>query len=111
MHIFQQVFMDEIKGNLVFGAYKKVAEYYFYVGSEKTGTQKLGIKIYETMNNKFFYDLSHFYYGSKQAGPYVSSIMTGFDSIEDALYKAKNDLFSFYDPKDTQAQWVENKDF
>jgi len=111
MHIFQQVFMNEIKGNLVFEAYKKVAEYYFYVGSEKTGTQKLGIKIYETLDNKFSYDLSHFYYGSKQASPYVSSIMTGFDSIEGALHKAKNDLFSFYDPEDNLAHWVENTNF
>ena len=111
MRTFQQTFTKEIHNHFVYEAYKKIAEYYFYIGSEKAGTQKLGIKIYETLDNKFSYDLSHFYHGSKQASPYVSSIMTGFNTVEEALYKAKGDLFSFYDPKDELAQWVENTNF
>ncbi|OKZ83543.1 MAG: hypothetical protein BHW07_00975 [Clostridium sp. CAG_433_25_7] len=34
--------------------------------------------------------------------------MTGFNTVEEALYKAKGDLFSFYDPKIGRKRLLEN---
>ncbi len=106
MKYFKEVFTHEIEIGKINEVYRKVAEYYFYLGY-----QRLGIKIYETLNHTYSYQLSHYYHGSKLAGPYISSISSGFSSLSEALYKAKNDIFSFYDPNDEKAVWKENESF
>lgn len=86
-------------------AYEVIKEWEIYVG-----WQKIKIKVKQGPQNLYYYATSHYYHGSKQAGPYISSI-NGFDTIESALSHAKSQILSFYDPDDEKAQWKVNEDY
>ncbi|MGG3012282.1 hypothetical protein [Brevibacillus sp. HD1.4A] len=86
-------------------AYEVIKEWEVYVG-----WQKVKIKVKLGPREKFYYSTSHYYHGSQQAGPYMSS-RNGFDTIESALSHAKQQILSFYDPNDEKAKWKINEDY
>lgn len=99
---FRKVF----KNDNVVEAYKLISEYHVWVEHSQIESQKIGIKIYKDLKGLYSYVLSHHYHGSKQAAPYVSSHDGGFQDEVGALKGAKQEIFSFYDPDDSNAGWV-----
>ncbi len=106
MEFFQKTFANEIDKHLISDESCIVKEYSLYIKD-----QKIGIKIYQEANNEYSFALSHYYHGSKQAGPYIPSIQRGFKSVSEALSYAHGGLFGFYDPNDPKAKWIKNKSF
>jgi len=113
MDLFKQVFEDKISAGEISEAYVKVIEYTFWHENNKINTsQKLSINIYQNLNGQFLYTLSHHYKKSSNAIPYRSSVETkGYDTIEEALKKAKSQLFLHYSENDTEAEWVKSPIF
>ncbi|WP_306009356.1 hypothetical protein [Bacillus sp. MMSF_3328] len=66
--------------------------------------QDIGIKIYVDSNGYYQMDTSHYYQGPGRAGVYITSA-ANFDSAEEALIIARNQLSLAYDNK---GQWVKN---
>jgi len=113
MDEFKQAFADRISEITV--AFVKVAEYRFkHENLRINEPPELGIKVYKDWDGQFTYTLSHHYHGSSQSAPYMSSKTGGFNTLKEALEKAKNDLFpcGHYSASDTKAdRWVKNPDF
>lgn len=85
--------------------YETIKLFEMYVGEKK-----IKVKIKCDNERRNFYETSHFYHGSKQAGPYISS-QNGFETIDEACHYAKLQITSFYDPSDDKAKWIINDDF
>ena len=101
MEDFKSVF-----GNSTDEAYKIVSEYEVYAN-----LQKIGIRIVLDLNGKYGYQLSHHYKGSEQTSPYVSSLNHCYDNELDALKKAQQEMFMFYDENDKNAEWVKSNTY
>ena len=110
MNDFHLVFGDKI-----FGASKVISEYRLLVDKQ---SPEIGIRISESCYadngvTRFSYELSHQYFGSDQKGVCDSGNKSGFESEQQALRRAKDELLSFYnaeDPKGSDA-WVPNPDY
>lgn len=96
-------------------SYKQVVESYEHVGEwriwihhDYIGSTEIKIRIDLGSDGKYHYSTSHYYQGSNQAGPYISS-RNGEDSIEGALEGAMSQLMSFFKSDDKGARWVEAK--
>lgn len=74
------------------------------------GFQLVKIRVTQDLDGKHYYETSHYYKGSQQACPYISSI-NGYDSIEQAINGAKAQLLSFYQEDDEEAVWVKNENY
>jgi hypothetical protein len=74
------------------------------------GFQPVKIRVIQGLDGKYYYETSHYYQGSQQASPCVSSI-NGYDSIEQAINGAKAQLLAFYREDDEEAVWVKNEDY
>jgi hypothetical protein len=86
-------------------AYEVCGEWKVWVGF-----QPVKIRVMQGLNGKYYYETSHFYHGSQQAGPYISSI-NGFDTIQEAISAAKRQILSFYREDDEEAKWVKNENY
>lgn len=75
-----------------------------------TEDKKIRIKIFKE-GEKYHSCVSHYYHGSKQFGPYISSRSHNNDSLYEALHVAKAQILDFYDPNDENAKWIENEYF
>ena len=73
----------------------------------KIGQQSIKIRITQDSLGYYQFETSHFYHGSKQAGPYIVSA-ANFKSEKEAIMHARKQIVSFYDPEDINAVWVEN---
>lgn len=96
---------DVLKDNKISEVYEVVGEWEVYVGM-----QKVKIKVLKDENDKYYYRTSHYYHGSEQADPYISSVNRS-DSLTEALLHAKSQITSFYNPDDPNARWIENEDY
>jgi len=74
------------------------------------GFQPIKIRVTEDLNGKYYYETSHYYQGSQQAGPYISSI-NGFNSIEEAIDSAMSQILLFYREDDEEAKWIKNENY
>ena len=79
-----------------------VNEYSIFVGD-----QRIGIKIYIDENGLYQMKTSHFYQGKNNSGAYISTAAI-FETEQEALNRAKNQLLAFYDG---QGMWHENDDY
>lgn len=86
--------------------YEIIGEWEVWVGS-----QQIKVKVKKNRDGKFFHSLSHHYWGSEQAGPYVSSITGPYETAEEAIQHAQREMLSFYNPSDEKAEWVKNDYF
>ena len=98
-------YLEKLIGNHIVEAYEVIKEFEVFVGF-----QKIKIKIKLGNDGKYYYATSHYYHGSRQAGPYTSS-QNGFDTIENAIYHAKRQILQFYDPNDESAVWKINDNY
>ena len=69
--------------------------------------QRIGIKIYSDENGLYQMKTSHFYQGKHNAGPYITTA-ANFETEQEALNRAKNQLLAFYDG---QGIWHENDNY
>ena len=71
------------------------------------GNQRIGIKIYIDENGFYQMKTSHFYQGKKNTGSYMTTA-ANFESEQEALNRAENQLLAFYDG---QGIWHENDNY
>ncbi|MBN2980134.1 hypothetical protein [Cohnella algarum] len=92
--------------------YKQVIDVYEIVGEWEVwiGYQRVKIKVKKDKRGGYVSSTSHFYHGSTQAGPYISSRNDG-STIEEALRSAMSQLLSFYKTDDAKAEWVVNESY
>ncbi|MGE7623846.1 hypothetical protein ACQKMD_12505 [Viridibacillus sp. NPDC096237] len=76
----------------------------------KIGDQKIKIRITKDAHGYFHFVTSHYYQGSEQEGPFISSI-ANFPSEIEAITGARRQIVSFYEPEDKNAVWIENESF
>lgn len=98
-------FASIFKKEEIYEIYKVVEEYEVWIGH-----QKIKIKFLIDENNNFHHKLDHHYHGSRQAGPYHSSISMA-TSLKGAYLNAFSELTAFYDSKDENAIWVKSKSY
>lgn len=98
-------YFDVLKDTKISSIYEVVGEWEVHVGK-----QTVKIKVLKDENEKYHYRTSHYYKGSEQVGPYVSSINPA-DSLKEALYLAKKQIVSFYNPSDPNAKWIKDEDY
>lgn len=79
-----------------------VNEYSMFVGN-----QRIGIKVYFDENGFYQMETSHFYQGKNNAGAYITTAVN-FETEQEALKRAKNQLLAFYDG---QGIWHENEKY
>lgn len=85
--------------------YELVKEWEVWIRHNHIGGQAITIRILLGNDGKYHYRTSHYYHGTGQAGPYVSSDSYA-PTIESAINKALRQLFSFYNQEDEGAMWV-----
>lgn len=73
----------------------------------RIGGQDIGIRVTKDTLGYYQFTTSHYYHGSNQAGPYISSA-ANLASEKDALMHARRQIVSFYESEDTNAVWLEN---
>ncbi|REK54725.1 MAG: hypothetical protein C6W55_10355 [Thermobacillus sp.] len=93
-------------------SYEEVIDVYEFVGEWEVwiGYQKVRIKVLKDKNGGYVSSTSHYYHGSQQAGPYISSI-NGGKTVEAAVREAMRQLLTFYRPDDENAKWVVNDSY
>lgn len=71
------------------------------------GNQRIGIKVYIDENGFYQMKTSHFYQGKNNAGAYITTA-ANFETEQEALNRAKNQLLAFFDG---QGIWHDNDDY
>ncbi len=102
-----------IFGDRVHEAYKLVSEYELYVAGNASDHEptfdKIGVRVFVDMKNDYSYRVSHNYCSSGGDNPYIAKTHYGFDSEEEALRAASNEIFKFFDPSNEDGAWVINE--
>jgi hypothetical protein len=86
--------------------YEFVKEWVIWVEHNHIGSTRIKVRVEKGNDERYYFYNSHAYQGSNQAGPYTSSDNSAA-SIEEAIKKAKSQLFLFFDTNDSEAKWVE----
>lgn len=94
---------DDLKDSKIRAVYEVVGEWEVIIGH-----QTVKIKVLRDEDEKYYYRTSDYYKGSEQAGPYISSI-NRVDSLIEALYHAKRQITSFYNPDDPMHDGLKTK--
>lgn len=96
----------------IFKESKFVSEVYEVCGEWEVwiGSKAVKVRVSKDSRGKYHYNTSHYYHGSEQAGPYISSY-NGLETKEGALHAAKRQILSFYNPDDDEAIWVRNENY
>lgn len=94
-------------------AFSVVGQYSFRL--KRLSAEEIQVKIWQSAEdvggNRYSYTISHYVYGPKQAGPYVSSATYG-PSEEATLQLAVQHFMLFLPPGEIQPDWlVRNEDF
>lgn len=76
----------------------------------RVGEQTIKIRIVLDNNGYYQFSTSHYYQGSKLAGPVISSF-ANLKSEEEALLIAERQIIGMYDPNDENATWIANSSF
>jgi|GEM_PF-1570102 len=89
-------------------SYENVGEWRVWIHHDHIGSTEITIRIDLGSDGKYHYSTSHYYQGSNQAGPYISS-RNSEDTVEQALESAMSQLLSFFKNDDDGARWIEAK--
>jgi hypothetical protein len=74
-------------------------------------TRDFSIRVFEMPDGKYFCELSHYYWGPNQGGPYISSRTETGNTIQEVVESELRKLRTYYDDKDPAGKVVWQKGY
>jgi hypothetical protein len=89
--------LKTIIGDDLESAYQEVANVHIDLVN---GPRDFSIRVFEMPDGKYFSELSHYYWGPNQGGPYISSRTETGNTIQEVVESELRKLRTYYDDKD-----------